>query len=109
MNYLDYGIQGITTAVKSPNMPLGAPTGVNSVAERWIRSIRQEALDYFIIFNEKQLRNIIIEFINYYNSQRPHQGIDQTIPNGYISQKFGKIKSTPILSGLHHHYFREAA
>ncbi len=37
------------------------------------------------------------------------QGIDQHIPKDYVPQKRGKILKMPILSGLHHHYFREAA
>ena len=89
---------------------------MNSVAERWIRTVRQEALDYFIIFNQKQLRNILKKFIMYYNCLRPHQAasarkgrINQNVPQGYILRTTGRIKSKPILSGLHHHYFREAA
>ncbi len=38
-----------------------------------------------------------------------HQGINQNIPKKYLPQKKGKIIKLPILSGLHHHYFREAA
>ena len=68
------------------------------------------AMDLFIIFNKKQLYNILKEYIEYYyNSCRPHQGIAQAIPKGYKLKKEGKIISTPVLSGLHHHYFREAA
>ena len=82
---------------------------MNAIAERFIGSIRREALDYFIIFNKDQVKNILTEYIHYYNSRRPHQGIDQHIPKEYLPQKRGKILKMPILSGLHHHYFREAA
>jgi hypothetical protein len=37
------------------------------------------------------------------------QGIEQQLPNKYKSQKSGKILKMPILSGLHHHYYRKAA
>jgi len=68
-----------------------------------------EALDYFLLLNKKQINGILKDYINYYNTMRPHQGIDQNIPKKYIPQKEGKIIKMPILSGLHHHYFRKAA
>ena len=101
LDYLSYGIKGVRTSIKAPNM--------NAIAERFIGSVHREALDYFIIINRDQLKNILKEYINYYNFKRPHQGINQKIPTNYVPQKRGKILKMPILSGLHHHYFREAA
>ena len=102
LNYLGYGIRGVKTSVKSLNM--------NSIAERWIGSVRREILDHFIIFSKNQLRNILNEYIgNYYNYKRPHQGIEQQIPKGYEVKKEGEIKSQPILFGLNQEYYREAA
>jgi hypothetical protein len=43
---------------------------MNSIAERFVGSVRREALDYFIILSEKQLKNILAKYIGYYNSQR---------------------------------------
>ena len=90
-------------------MPLGAPTGVNAIAERWISSIRNGILDYFIIFRGSYLKNILKEYIAYYNKTRPHQGIEQQPPKGYNIIKDGKIKFRPILFGLNQEYYREAA
>ena len=101
LSYLDYGIKEIKTSVNAPNM--------NSIAERFVGSVRREALDYFLLFNEKQIRNILKDYISYYNNFRPHQGIDQQVPKGYLPHEKGIIRSEPILGGLHHHYFREAA
>jgi putative transposase len=101
LDYPSYNIKEIKTSVKAPNM--------NSIAERFVGSARRECLDYYIIFNERQLRNILTEYINYYNTLRPHQGIGQAIPRGYVQQKDGRIRAKPILGGLHHHYFREVA
>jgi uncharacterized protein YjbI with pentapeptide repeats len=95
-----YFDKGVATSVRSPNM--------NAYAERFISSVRREALDNFIILNEKQLRNILLQYIHYYNSMRPHQGIRQKIPDGYTSQTMGTVVSVPVLSGLHHHYTRVA-
>ena len=101
IDYLSYSIKGICTSVKSPNM--------NSVAERFVLSARHEALDNFIIVSCNQVKNILDQYICYYNSMRPHQGIDQQVPNKYNSCENGKIVKLPILSGLHHHYYRKAA
>ena len=82
---------------------------MNALAERFIGSVRREALDYYLLINEKQIINILQEYIDYYNSKRPHQGIDQRIPNGYESQFYGSVQKSPILGGLCNHYYRNAA
>jgi len=58
---------------------------------------------------EKQIECILDEYINYYNSKRPHQGINQKVPRRYEPQLYGKVQKLPILGGLHHHYIRSAA
>jgi len=101
LKYNDYGIKGIKTSVRAPNM--------NSIAERFIGSVRREILDHFIIFSQIQLYNILREYVEYYNTKRPHQGIDQQIPMGYKPQMLGRVFKIPILSGLCYHYVRRAA
>jgi hypothetical protein len=100
-NYEAYHIKNIPIAPYSPNM--------NAHAERWVGSIRRECLDWFIIFTEKQLRKLVSSYITYYNSLRPHQGLDQKIPTGYTPQTEGEITSISVLSGLRRHFFRSAA
>ena len=101
LNYLAYGIKEIRTSVKAPNM--------NAIAERFIGSVRREALDYFLLISEQQILNILQEYIDYYNSKRPHQGLGQQVPEGYKPQRHGKVRKTPILGGLCNHYDRIAA
>ena len=101
LSFSQYNITSVKTSVQAPNM--------NAYAERFIRSVRNEALDYFIIFNEFQLKNILEEYITYYNSKRPHQGIDGKIPDGYIPQTKGEICSKKVVYGLHNHYYRLTA
>jgi hypothetical protein len=57
----------------------------------------------------KQIEGILDDYINYYNSKRPHQGINQKVPRRYEPQLNGKVLKLPILGGLHHHYVRSAA
>jgi putative transposase len=100
-DYRCFDIRNIKTSVKSPNM--------NIFAERFIGSVRREALDYFLLVSERQIKRILTEYISYYNSKRPHQGLNQEIPLGYIPQSHGSVKSQTVLGGLNHHYYREVA
>jgi hypothetical protein len=101
LNYGDYGIKGIYTSVIAPNM--------NALAERFLRSVRLEALDYYLLISEKQIMRILQEYQDYYNSTSPHQGINQGIPMGYKPQFHGKVQKISILGGLCNHYVRSAA
>jgi len=106
IDYLNYGIKDVATSVEAPNM--------NSIAERFVRTVRNEALDNFIIINQNQLGKILTEFITFYNTKRPHQGImaipGKEPPNIEKSDFFTEnIKNKSVLTGLHHHYFRNVA
>src|ERR671933_99219 len=46
--------------------PVRAPRA-NAVAERVIRTLRNECLDHLIIVNEQHLRRVLAEFVQYYN------------------------------------------
>ncbi len=100
----DYDSLGIVSVPTSPESP-----DMNAHAERFIGSIRREALDSFIIVNFGQLYSLVKEYITYYNTARPHQGINQAVPGGYEPQTSGTVVNKPFLSGLWHHYYREAA
>ena len=94
-------MKGIATSVEAPDR--------NAIAERFVGSVRREALDHFIILSRNQLKTVLVDYIHYYNSLRPHQGLGQQTPTGYYPEEKGEILKIPILSGLHHHYFRRAA
>lgn len=100
INYSWYDIKGVNIGTAAPNM--------NAYTERLVGTVRREALDHFLLFSEKQVRKIVAEFVLYYNNQRMHQGIGK-IPDAEIVECTGNIKKLPILSGLHHHYYRSSA
>jgi putative transposase len=96
------GIHVIRTPVRAPN--------ANSYAERWIRSVREECLDKLLIFNETHLRRVIRDYIAYYNTARPHQGIGQGMPIPRSpADTCGPVRCRPVLGGILHDYYREAA
>lgn len=65
-------IKPILTPVKSPNL--------NAHAERMIRSIKEECLDHLIIFGIERLRYVLNAYRKYFNTERPHQGLNQRTP-----------------------------
>lgn len=92
----------IKTPIQTPN--------ANAYAERWVRSIREECLDKLLILNEKHLTHIMTEYVNYYNTARPHQGIQQNIPIAPdSSSESGYIQCRDVLGGIIHDYYRESA
>jgi len=71
-----------------------------------VRSVREECLDLILILNAAHLRRVLIEFINYYNTARPHQGIDQQSPIPYVISSSGTIHRGNDLGGIIHDYYR---
>jgi putative transposase len=96
-----FGIKQIVTAYRSPWQ--------NGYVERVIGSIRRECLDHVIVLNESNLRNVISDYVSYYNKYRTHLGINKDSPKGRPVQIEGKIDKIPVVNELHHIYFRQAA
>ncbi len=92
--------------------PYRAPKA-NAICERFLGSLRRECLDHFLILGERHLHRLVKEYKTYFNHARPHQGIEQHIPCQPERPEGpplgGKIASHPVLSGLHHDYYWQAA
>ena len=82
------------------NTPFQAPQA-NAFAERWVRSVREECLDRFLIVNERHLRRVLQKYIAYYNQARSHQGTCQRFPiSGPERITEGPIHSRNVLGVL---------
>ena len=57
--------------IKVIHTPYRAPNA-NAIAERWVRTVREDCLDKVIILNERHLHRVLTEYIDYYNARRPH-------------------------------------
>ncbi len=73
----------------------------------------QNGLDHLLILREKQLQRVLNGYVAYFNRARPHQGIQQQVPElcrSSISLHHAgdKVMAVPILAGLHHDYQRVA-
>ncbi|MCB9922254.1 MAG: DDE-type integrase/transposase/recombinase [Planctomycetaceae bacterium] len=113
------GIDVKKAAPRSPN--------TNAFVERFIQTLQQEVLDYFIVFGEQHMDHIVSEALAYYHEERPHQA-KENVPLAPAkpskSRKTGKRKkdqsppdAVPVsqiecrqrLGGLLKHYSRKAA
>jgi putative transposase len=98
------GVRQLRTPVKAPR--------ANALAERWVRSVRNECLDQVLIVNERHLQRVLDEYVAYFNAWRPHRGLGQRAPCGSApsvqSNPTGRIIGQPVLGGLHHVYHHAA-
>ena len=103
----DFGAKLAGAGIAELRTPYRAPLA-NSVAERVVRTFRQECLYHVIVLNERHLLALLSEFEGYYNHDRPHRTLEleAPLPSPPISR--GDVVSRPILGGLHHVYARAA-
>jgi putative transposase len=67
------GARVIRTPIQAPN--------ANACAERWVRTIRSERLDWLLVFGRRQLKLVLRTYIDHYNRQRPHRALDLDAPD----------------------------
>jgi putative transposase len=88
-------------------IPYGAPNASPHV-ERFMRTLRHEALDHFIFLSVDHICRVVREYVRYYNGARPSQAI-HGIPDPYPElrqppPRDGKLVGLPVLGGVHHDY-----
>ncbi len=79
----------MTSGIEILMTPYHAPRA-SAICERFLRSVRQECLDHLLILHERQLQRVLNAYVAYFNQARPHQGIQQQIP-----ESSGSSRSTP--------------
>src|SRR5690606_11017697 len=67
------------TAHRSPN--------TNAFVERFIQTLQQECLDYFVVFGKEHMDHLVDEMLAHYHEERPHQSKDNDplLPLGVIN------------------------
>jgi putative transposase len=99
--------------IKVVQIPPRAPKA-NAFAERWVRTVRTECLDWLLIWNRRHLDKVLTVYVQHYNTGRPHRGINLGVPAAQgeptpanVAQ-IERIKRDDLLGGLVHEY-RHAA
>ncbi|MGW6480432.1 integrase core domain-containing protein [Streptomyces sp. NPDC055059] len=103
----DAGILTVLTGVRMPRM--------NSITERWVRTLRLELLDRTLIWNEQHLRQALRAYELHYNEHRTHRSLQTAAPLNPLPQPLEPKRITNLdirrhdrLSGVLHDY-RHAA
>jgi transposase InsO family protein len=95
------GIQVLLTPVQAPR--------ANAFAERWVRTVRAECLDWTLVLGRRHLERILRIYVGHYNTQRPHRGLDlrtpdpRSYPAGEPLDRV-RVQGRDVLGGLIHEY-----
>ena len=65
-----------TTGLKSKRTTVQAPWQ-NGIAERWVGSCRREMTDNVIALNERHLRRLMRDYVNYHHDDRIHDSLNK--------------------------------
>jgi len=98
------GITVIQTPIRAPK--------ANAYAERFVRTVRNECLDWLLIIGRRDLEHTLRVFVEHYNAQRPHRGLQLRTPIPAARPALASvnhIERTDLLGGLIHEYSAIAA
>ncbi len=97
------GIRIVKTPVRAPK--------ANAVAERFVRTVRAECLDWLLILNRRHLERVLRVYVHHYNRERPHRALElrPPEPQAHARSAAGEIRRRDRLGGLIHEYYKAAA
>ena len=97
-------IRIITTPVQAPR--------ANTICERWTASARRECTDRILLIGRRHLHHVLSQYVDHYNSHRPHRALGQRPPDGRISIVSAddniRVRRRDRLGGLLHEYSQVA-
>jgi transposase InsO family protein len=94
------GVQVLKTPPRAPK--------ANAYAERWVRTVRTECVDWILVWNPRHLERVLTEYLRHYNTARPHRGVDLQVPVPATQPPSAEVKElrrverTDVLGGLIH-------
>jgi putative transposase len=86
--------------------PFRAPQS-DGVAERFVRTVRSECLDWLLILDDHHLEHVLGVFVDHYNGHRPHRALALTPPHSMHSTPDwigARIQRRDRLGGVIHEY-----
>jgi transposase InsO family protein len=99
------GIRVIETPVRAPR--------ANAYAERWVRTVRAECLDWTLVLGHRHLERVLRTYVGHYNRGRPHRGLGLGLPEPPPIEpapvQAREVKRRDLLGGLIHEYQAAAA
>jgi putative transposase len=97
------GVEPVVLPARSPNL--------NAHCERFVRSIKEEALGRMICMGNASLRYAIQTYLSHYHRERNHQGLGNQLiaPEPRVGDPTGQVVRRERLGGRLSYYYREAA
>jgi putative transposase len=97
------GVEPVILPPQSPNL--------NAHCERFVRSIKEEALNQMLMLGDRALSHVIHQYLSHYHAERNHQGLSNQLiaPEGAVGCHTGHVVRRGVLAGLLSYYYREAA
>ena len=65
-------MQVVRTPFKAPN--------ANAHAERFVRTLREECLDWLLVVGRRHLERVLRDYVDHYNRERPHRALKLRAP-----------------------------
>jgi len=99
----DSGVEPLLLPPRSPNL--------NAYCERFVRSIKEEALEHMVMLGEGSLLYAIQQYLSHYHAERNHQGLTNQliIPELDLGSHCGQVRRRERLGGLLSYYYRDVA
>jgi putative transposase len=97
------GVEPIVLPPWSPNL--------NAHCERFVRSIKEEALDRMVMVGAPALSYVIHQYLDHYHAERNHQGLANQLiaPEPGLGSHSDPVRRRERLGGLLRYYYRDAA
>ncbi|HYN35491.1 MAG TPA: integrase core domain-containing protein [Actinomycetota bacterium] len=101
------GLKIIPTPIRAPK--------ANAFAERWVRTIRHECLDWVLVTSRRHLERVVKTYIDHYNRHRPHHSLDLHAPDpDELEERSWPAAAWSVgrrdrLGGLIHEYYEQVA
>ena len=93
------GIRVIRTPIRAPQ--------ANAYAERFVRTVRAECLDWLLILGRRHLEHVLRTYVTHYNRERPHRALALVPPDSDQRRRptsAATIERHDLLGGLIHEY-----
>jgi transposase InsO family protein len=98
------GVRVIKTPVRAPR--------ANAIAERWVRTVRNECLDHVLVYGRRHLERILRGYADHFNAERPNRSLELAAPAGSPRSRgspSADILRRDVVGGLIHEYYAAAA